>query len=196
MAIAANTGPERTGSATIAGQRITVVQANGCTYSVSPSALDTSPGGGPGAAAITTAAGCSWRATSSADWITVSTTPGTGPGQATFAVAANQGPPRSATLTIAGQTLRVHQASACTWLFAPPYHEFDSAGGNGNVLVIVTGSCTWTATSTVNWIQITTGSSGTGGGLLQFTVSPNSGGARSGTIVIATQDYLVRQAGQ
>jgi hypothetical protein len=64
------------------------------------------------------------------------------------------------------------------------------------VLVLVTGFCTWTATSTVDWIRITAGESGSGNGLLQFTVPPNTGPARNGVIVIAGQNYVVRQAGQ
>jgi len=64
------------------------------------------------------------------------------------------------------------------------------------VLVILNGGCTWTATTTMDWIQLTAGSSGTGNGLVQFLVGPNGGPARTGALTIAGQQYLVRQAGQ
>jgi hypothetical protein len=47
----------------------------------------------------------------------------------------------------------------------------------------------------VSWIQITAGGSGIGGGLLQFIVQPNPGAARTGTIAIGGENYVVREAG-
>jgi hypothetical protein len=99
-------------------------------------------------------------------------------------------------LTVAGQTVSVTQASPCSWSLAPPVHDFNADGGQGNVLVIVDGPCTWSAASTVNWITVEAGSTGTGNGLLQFIVAPNGGAARTGIVRIADLDYLVRQAGR
>ena len=92
--------------------------------------------------------------------------------------------------------LTVNQASPCEWVFAPPYHTFDASGGNGNVLVIVTGACTWTATSDVDWITLTSGASGAGNGLVQFVVAANNGRARTGTLTIAGRRYEVTEAGR
>jgi hypothetical protein len=81
-------------------------------------------------------------------------------------------------------------------VFVPPDHIFGASGGNGNVLVIVTGACTWTATSDVDWITITAGASGTGNGLVQFVAAPNTGPARTGTLTIAGRRYQVTEAGR
>jgi hypothetical protein len=73
---------------------------------------------------------------------------------------------------------------------------YDSRGGNGAVLVIVTGGCTWTAASTVDWITMTSGTSGSGDGVVQFTVAPNPGQSRTGIVAIAGQSYTVTQSGR
>jgi hypothetical protein len=194
IAIAANDGPARSGTITIAGRSLAVAQAAGCTYSVQPLSQDVGGGGGNVVVSVSTAAGCSWSASSAVDWITISSASGDA-AQATLTVKPNASPPRTGTVTVAGRTVTISQASLCRWLFAPPSHEFSAAGGNGNVLVFVTGSCSWTAVPTVPWIQITAGGSGIGGGLLQFVVPANSGPSRTGTITIGGQDYMVYQGG-
>jgi uncharacterized protein YaiE (UPF0345 family) len=191
FSVAANSGPAREGNVSIAGHTLSVAQANGCTYGVSPTVRDVGPAGESSAASVTTGPGCPWTASSSASWISVSTPSGTGPAQAPFNVAANQGPPRTGTFTVAGQVMTVNQSSSCTWVMAPPSHLFGSSGGNGNILVIVTGACTWTAASDVDWITLTAGGSGTGSGLVQFIAAPNSGPARTGSLTIAGQRYEV-----
>jgi hypothetical protein len=195
LTIAANDGPARTGSITIAGQTLSVSQANGCTYAISPSDQNVPGTGGNGAVSVATGSGCTWTASSAADWIALSTTSGTGAGQAAFTVAANASPPRTGRLTIAGRTFTITQASQCAWSFAPPSSEFPATSSFGSVLVLVTGACSWTAVSTVDWIQIVAGTSGVGGGLLQFSVPANPGPERVGIIVVAGESYRVHQQG-
>jgi len=152
--------------------------------------------GGDGAVSISTVAGCTWSAKSGADWIAVSAASGAGPTQLTFTASPNSGPPRSGSITVAGQAINVNQSSQCTWTFNPPFHEFGPDGGFGTVLVFVTGQCTWTTVSDADWIQIVAGQSGVGGGLFQFTAAPNPGAARSGTITVGGQKYVVNEAGR
>ena len=191
--MAANSGPARDTSFTIAGHTIPVLQANGCTYTVTPPAQDVAAAGGAGAVTVTTGDACPWSATSSADWITLSTASGTGPGQVPFTAAVNLSPSRSGQLTVAGQPLTINQPSTCTWVLTPPSTVLSASGGNGNVLVIVSGACTWTAVSDVDWITITGGASGAGNGLLQFVAAPGSGAARTGSVTIAGQRYEVNE---
>ena len=74
---------------------------------------------------------------------------------------------------------------------------------SANALVIGTAGsvnvfaeCPWTAATTDNWITINSGSSGTGDGLVRYTLATNTTGAtRSGTINIAGQPYTITQAG-
>jgi hypothetical protein len=67
-------------------------------------------------------------------------------------------------------------------------------GGAGSVTVTAGEGCAWTAVSQISWIVVTSGAAGAGGGLVQFTVEPNStGAARTGTIVIGQQTFTVNQ---
>lgn len=195
VTVGANPGPARTGSIVIAGQRVTVSQASGCTYTLTPPSQQSPPHGGNAPVAIATHEGCAWTAASPVDWIMVARA-GTGPGPVTVTVASNSGPPRRGTLSIAGQPHTIEQASSCSWSFSPPYHEYGAGGGFGTVLVLVVGSCSWTSASTVDWIHVVAGSSGRGEGMVQFTVAPNAGRSRTGAVLIAGERYLVNQAGQ
>jgi hypothetical protein len=127
--------------------------------------------------------------------MTAAPSSGVGSGPATFTVTPNASAPRTGGATIAGRPFTVSQESLCKWAFAPPSHELPSAGGSGNVLVFVTGACSWTAVPNVPWIQITAGGSATGGALLQFLVPANPGAARTGLIAIGGENYVVHQSG-
>lgn len=195
LAIAANNGPARSGTITIAGRSLTISQANGCTYSVQPSSQDVAGGGGTVVVTVATGGGCPWSASSSVDWITVSSPSIGDVAQVTLTVTPNASARRTGTVIVAGRTVTITQASLCHWSFAPESHDLPASGGSGNVLVFVTGACSWTAVPNVPWIQITSGGAGTGGGLLQFIVAPNPGTARTGLIAIGGENYVVREAG-
>ena len=145
---------------------------------------------------MTTAPGCPWNASGGAGWVTFPSPNNVGPGGSQFVVASNSGPPRTDTVTIAGQPFTVRQASQCTYVLVPPFANYDGNGGAGAILVIVTGPilCTWTASSTVPWVTVTNGASGSGGGLVQFTVAPAAGANRSGIILIGGQTFTVNQS--
>jgi hypothetical protein len=194
VSVAATDGPGRSGTVTAAGVNVTVTQASGCRFGVEPPTHAAPAAGGSSAVTVQAGAGCPWVAASGAPWISLSQTSGAGSAQVTFAVAPNNGTQRSGEFTIAGRTVTVSQASPCTWSLAPGSADYDANGGGGSVLVIVVGGCAWTATSTVDWITLQIGQSGTGDGLVQFIVAANAGAARSGVIRIAGMDFVVRQA--
>jgi C1A family cysteine protease len=73
---------------------------------------------------------------------------------------------------------------------------FPYAGGTstGSIRVTTQSGCAWTASSNVAWMSITSGSSGTGTGDVQFSVSANSTSTeRTGTLTVAGQTYQVTQ---
>ncbi len=112
--VAANPNPSpRTGTMTIAGQTFTVNQAaatGGCTFSINPTSKSFSKIGGSVVVNVTTAPGCSWTTTINAPWIFIlSGGSGTGNGSVTLVLAFNTGPPRTGTVTIAGQTFTANQ---------------------------------------------------------------------------------------
>jgi hypothetical protein len=202
--VAANTGAARTGTIAIANRVFTVSQAAGsatspaCTYLITPTSQDVAATATTGTVTVTSGAGCTWTATSGVTWITITSgASGTGGGPVGFSVAANTGAARSGTASIAGQTFTVNQAAAataCTYSIAPTSQDVAATATTGTVTVTAGAGCTWTATSGVTWITITSGASGTGGGPVGFSVAANTGAARSGTVTIAGQTFTVNQA--
>jgi hypothetical protein len=113
------TASARTGTLTIAGQTVTVIQSGAsCAFSLSLTLQNIAASGGPGATTVTTTTDCTWDATSHASWITVSGSGSrTGIGTVSYTVAANTATAaRTGTLTIAGHTVTVAQAAGV----APP----------------------------------------------------------------------------
>jgi hypothetical protein len=193
--VAANTGPQRSGTITAGGQTFTVTQGAGCTYSISPMSQNAATGGGTQSVAVTAPAGCAWNATSNAGWIGISSgTSGSGNGTVQLVIAPNPDAERRGTVTIAGQTYTVVQSSGCTFSLTPTSQGVPAGGGGGSFTVNTNASCAWTATPNAGWISITSGGSGTGPGAVQFAAAPNGGAARSGTITTTGgQTFTVTQ---
>jgi hypothetical protein len=84
---------------------------------------------------------------------------------------------------------------SCTYSISPTSQSFNSSGGTGSVDVTTQSGCSWTAISNVSWITITSGSSGTGNGTVNYSVSTNTGSQRTGTITIAGETFTVTQEG-
>jgi len=86
--------------------------------------------------------------------------------------------------------------SACTYSISPPSKHFGPSGGTGTINVTTQDGCSWTAVSHAGWITITAGSSGTGSGIVYYSVSENSSkSSRTGTITIADKTFTVTQSG-
>ncbi|MBI3651642.1 MAG: fibronectin type III domain-containing protein [Acidobacteria bacterium] len=207
-AVSANsvTSP-RTGTLTLAGQVFTVNQdaAPGCTFSISPTALNVSAAAGSGTVSVTTTAGCSWTATSNAAWITITGgASGTGNGTVNYSYSANGTAQRTGTLTIAGQTFTLTQASSCTYSITPTAQSVPQAGlASGSFMVSATAGCSWTASVSQAWIHVST-TSGIGDTTVTYSVDANlTSSIRTGVIQISgsgssltlTQDALVNNAG-
>lgn len=192
--VAANVGPARAGSLTVAGQTVTFNQSGGCTASLSASGGIISGAGASGSVTLTmSSSACAWSASSDQPWVTVPAS-GTGSGVVNFTVAAQTGPARQATLTIAGQTFIVEQSSACTYAIAPTSASAVSGAGTGSVAVTTSNAaCTWTVGSNASWLA-STSSGGTGNQSVPYDFSANAGAARSGTLTIAGQTFTVNQA--
>ncbi len=197
--VAANNGTTtRTGTLIIAGQTFTITQPPLCTYSISPTSQTFTASGGNGSVAVTAGTGCSWTATSNVTWITITSGgSGTGNGTVNYSVAAYTGTTtRTGTVTIAGQTFTVTQTPPCTYSILPTSQSFTASGGNGSVAVTAGTGCSWTATSNVTWITITSGGSGTGNGTVNYSVAAYTGTTtRTGTMTIAGQTFTVTQTG-
>ena len=187
----------RSGTIAIGGQTFTLTQSGGaCTFSLSPGSATVTPNGGAGSFNVIATAGCSWTATSSAGWLTITSGSGNGSGTASYAAAPNPSPSvRTAVITVGSQTFTVVQSAACSLTLAPAGVSVPAAGATGSVNVTAnSSSCDRSAASTVPWITISFGASGTGNGAFGYTVAPNTtGGARSGTVSVGNQTFTVYQ---
>ena len=118
-------------------------------------------GGRPSSVEVKTAAGCSWTSSGVPAWITGVPANGTGTTTINFTVAANPDPaPRTANITIGGQTFTVTQdaaAAACSYSLNPTSHNPTAAGGPSSVEVTTTAGCSWTSSGVPAWITRGTG---------------------------------------
>ena len=199
--VSANTSSiAQVGTITIAGLPFTVIQTGvPCSYTLLASGSKASPSGASGAVSVLAPGGCSWTATSTAAWITVTSgVSGSGNGMVSYSVAANTDTSqRSSAIAIGGQTFTVRQMGVpCTYSISLTSASFGSAGGSASVGVTSSNGCSWSATSNVGWITITAGGSGSGNGTVSYTVAPNtSSSSLTGTVTIAGQTLTVIEAG-
>ncbi len=196
--VAANTGTARSGTISIGTATATINQAAAapCSFGVSATTVAFEAVASTGSVNVSGIASCSWTATSTASWITITAgSAGSGNGAVAFRVAANTGTPRSGTLTVAGHVVTVNQAAECIVTANPLDFSIAATGATGQGLTVTTGStCPWTATSNASWITITSGASGTGTGFVIFTVAANTGASRQGTLTVAGHAVTVSQA--
>jgi hypothetical protein len=206
--VQANSGPERSGSLTIAGQAFTVTQAaavtSPCLYALNPGTQAISAVGGAGTpVAVSTSQGCVWTASAAVSWITVTGSPsGNGSGTIAFSVAANTGAARSGMVSVtSGDGFTVSQAGApapppCAYTVNPGNQSIAAAGGTAAPIAVgTTQGCAWTAIPQDSWIAITGGSTGTGSGTVNLRVAANNGGPRNGSLTVAGHAVAIQQAG-
>jgi len=83
-----------------------------CTYSLSSTSLNIAGTGGTASFTVTAGSGCAWTASSNSPFVTItSSTSQTGNGTVNVTIAENTGEPRTATITVAGQSVNVNQAA-------------------------------------------------------------------------------------
>jgi len=200
LTIAANSGPDRTGTLVVAGQTVTVTQSTSCSFAVTPTTYTAPPVAIQNASfAVATSGGCAWTATSRAEWIKVlHGSSATGNLTVIVGVDANTGAPRSGELTIAGRTVTINQQSFCSFTVDPGVVEDDGLGGAAEIAVSAPAGCGWTAVSNASWITIRSGKSGSGSGIVGYEVAalPAGAASRTGTIAVAGLTFTVRQTGK
>ena len=190
------------------------IVASGCTSSSVTSSTSTEPSvvkcqvslamstaaigadGGSGALSVSTQPECAWEAVSGASWISdLRPASGQGTGEVQFVVTANPDPvARQADIKVNGQSAGVRQDSApCRFGISASSQSVDAGGGTITVSVTGANSCSWTASSSVSWVTIVSGASGTASGTVRLQVSANTGDARTGALAIAGQTFTVAQ---
>lgn len=196
--VAAFAGGTRTGTMTVAGQMVTIVQTSDCGYAISPVSQNIAAFDSAGNVSVFTRPSCNWTATSNVPWLSVAAgASGTGNGTVSINTLSNPSPaPRTGTMTIAGQTFTVNQAGNCSFAVTAFSQTVGPEGGSGMASVSTLSTCPWTAQSNVAWITVTSGATSTGNGTVNFTVAPNQGVSRTGQLTIAGQSFYVTQSGK
>ncbi len=83
----------------------------------------------------------------------------------------------------------------CSYSLSLAGASFDVGGGAGSFTVSAASGCSWNATPTVPWVNVTAGASGDGTGTVSYAVQPNGGGFRSGAVTVEDQVFAINQAG-
>lgn len=156
-----------------------------CSYAIAPQSV-TIPASGATTQTLNVVAtnGCSWTASSNAGFLTITSgSSGTGSGSVTCQVAANSGPTRSGTLTIAGQSFTVTETGTTSPVLTLSQSTLHF-GYSGSLMtspqtVTVTfaggSSIAWTASSNQPNILVSPGS-GSGNGTFQITAAAGGSG--------------------
>jgi len=104
--ITANSGAERTGTITIGGLYVGIIQEAACTFYIDPQSATVGRDAGSGSIAVNMTGNCDWSAVSSAAWLTITSgASGTGSGTINYSYTRNGGwfsGPRTATITVDG----------------------------------------------------------------------------------------------
>nr|AUN36054.1 putative glucosesorbosone dehydrogenase [uncultured bacterium] len=79
----------------------------------------------------------------------------------------------------------------CTYSLDSKSQNYTSLGGSGSFSVLGSAGCEWSAVSNVPWIE--TSSTGSGNGLVEYSVAVNTGSDRTGTITVGDQTFTVIQ---
>ena len=202
--VTANDGSStRDGMIVVNGEQARVSQRAPCRYDLGPANQNVNASGGAGSINIVTTSDCSWSAAAEVGWIALTSSPsGSGNGSVNFTVAPNLGEARSSAIVIANQRANITQAGVmappptCTTNISPTSSNVPAVGGSGiSVMVSAGATCQWSATSGATWLTINAGATGTGNGTVVFSVAPNTGAQRTGTLSIAGRAFTVTQAG-
>ena len=170
------------------------IPSSSCASSISPGNASYPTAGGSGVANVTAPAGCQWNAVSRVNWIKINgPTSGTGNGVISY-TATGGSSSMTGLLIIAEQTFSIRLgADPCSYTISPGSADWSPAGGTGAFGVQTPGGCGWTPSSNDDWIAITRISRDNGGGGITYSVAPNSGPARTGSITVAGQRFTINQ---
>ncbi|MBV6430003.1 MAG: hypothetical protein IANPNBLG_00106 [Bryobacteraceae bacterium] len=140
---------------------------------------------------------CPWTASSGAGWLKLTAASGTGSGSMQYTAEANlSSQPRTAQVQLSsGAAYSIVQAAyGCAFQLNAGPLAVAPDGGAFAAIVNGTPDCEWSASAAPDWITLTSGA-GHSGGELRFTIAPNAGGPRIGSVSVAGQTVKVLQKG-
>jgi hypothetical protein len=203
----------RRGSVAVEQEKIEIAQdAAPCRYGVSPASADMAAAGGTASIGISAPGGCPWTAQSAVAWLSLDPQNGQGSGTVQVTAAANGPAARSGNVTIAGAAVQVRQAAGagppsppsppsppapppsqgCQFTLKPTRLEAKAKSDHYDVEVKAREGCAWTASSPVEWVTVERGR-GDGDGKVRLEVDENRGPARTATLLIAGEQFILTQ---
>ncbi len=152
--------------------------------------------GGTGQLAVS--ATCAWKATSNVAWLSITSGGfGFGSSTVTYSAAGNDtGVARAGTISFGDRTFLLRQSAVGSIAIAPASAAVGAVGGAFSIAVNASpAGVTWTAVSNAAWLRVTSGATGTGQGVVTYSVAPNpSTSSRTGSIIIGGKDFAVSQS--
>ncbi|HMJ91452.1 MAG TPA: BACON domain-containing carbohydrate-binding protein, partial [Candidatus Acidoferrum sp.] len=192
----------RVGLFTINDQTFVITQ-QACVYVLSQTSTNHGYLSETGTVAVTAGPICAWNIGNTNNWITIlspSINSGTGTGEVTYVILPNGlSQQRAGTITIAGIAYDISQdGKPCQILLTglegeDPEFAHGEESDFGLFLVHADTGCSWTPVSTVPWVTIFDAGSGTGESTVFYAVEANTGPARSGTILVEEEEYVITQ---
>jgi len=185
-----NTGATRAATLTIGSQSASLNQApSSCSYTLGTPSVSLGATGGTVQTTLLTDAGCPWSVVNNYPFAVSVASGASGTGNGT--VVLNVGPTasqasRTLYVGIGDASLTISQTGYyCTYTFSPPSILLGGSGDSGSIAVTTQDGCAWTAFSTdTSWLTITSDSSGTGSGTVNYSAAADTGAARTASLNI------------
>jgi hypothetical protein len=206
LQVIANTDPAaRVGTATVAGQIVTVLQESSapsdCAFTVTSNSTTVPAAGGIVAVTVTKTQGvnCPWIAESQASFLVAQGVVGLNSGMRFIDVPPNGFTARSGTVVIAGHSLTITQLAStvpCVFSINPTQITAPSvAAGTTFTLMKTHGNfCPWTVESQSPFITVVSKSTGSNETTVYLQIGPNYGDSRTGTVTAGGQTFTVVQS--
>lgn len=83
--------------------------------------------------------------------------------------------------------------SGCQIITGVTTTTFAATGGAASITVSTPASCSWTAVSSASFLSVNQGASGSGDGVVQFSVAPNTGPQRTAILTITGTPITITQ---
>jgi hypothetical protein len=175
------------GSSSSSGPAVTLVSLTGIAPSIGNSSGFT--------ATATLSDTTSKNVTSLATWQSSNTSVANVVGGIVIGVAAGQADISATYQNVTGTVHVVIAAAPCAYAVFPLTLSMGSTGGTVTLTVSTGPTCAWTATSSDSFVTFTSAASGTGTGIVNISVAPDPGVARSATLTIGGVRVPITQAG-
>lgn len=170
--------------------------ATKCQVAATASPVQFNAGGGTGTLSITAARECGWTVGVQSTWVSVNGS-NAGSGDASFSYNIANNPAalvRTAEIVVDDQHVQLTQAAAaCTYALSRSGDGIGASGGALRFDVVTLTGCSWTASTSANWLSFNTASTGSSPASVGVSVAANAGAARTGAVVVAGHTYSVSQ---